>query len=188
MKIKNPLKSLGDGQSKFNWKVLAVFAAFFLVIGAVRIFGFENTTGNIVASSVTGSEASQSAHKVTPVVEKTSSNPSVASGAANELVLEDLYIIPDETDPLKVKIKLAVKNYGSESAGGLVLKRTSDGVEQEYGPYKAIIKKSMTRSYTKKFSEPGEHTITFEIMDYSGFGKDADKSNNIKTLTFNLEA
>jgi hypothetical protein len=45
----------------------------------------------------------------------------------------------------------------------------------------------MTRTYTKKFSGPGEHTITFEIMDYSGFGKDADKSNNIKTLTFNLE-
>jgi len=49
---KGPLMFRSGGEKrKFNWRVLAIFFAFFLIAGAVKIFGLQNLAGYLVMDS-----------------------------------------------------------------------------------------------------------------------------------------
>ena len=48
---KEPIMFRSREKRKFNWRILAIFAAFFLLAGAVKIFGLQNITGFMSAES-----------------------------------------------------------------------------------------------------------------------------------------
>jgi len=106
--------------------------------------------------------------------------------SVHDLGISNITIEPDTVNPLKTKIKVVVKNYGGFEETGLELLRTIDSEEKTYGPYTSKIKTRLTKTYSKTFSELGEHSITFEIIGYSAFDVDFEESNNIKTINFNL--
>jgi len=117
-----------------------------------------------------------------PEVESDSSLESV-----HDLGISNITIEQDADNPLKTKIKVIIKNYGGFEETGLELLGTFDDEEKEYGPYSSKIKTQLTKTFSKTFSELGEHKVSFEITSYSAFDVDVEKANNIKTITFNLE-
>ncbi len=104
----------------------------------------------------------------------------------HDLGISKLEAEPDEENPLKLKIKIQVKNYGKEKENYLHLLRIINNESKEYGPYDNEITYSSTRNYQKTFSENKEVNITFKILNYSNFQSDGNKTNNIKSITVNL--
>ncbi|MFO7872211.1 MAG: hypothetical protein R6U26_01050 [Candidatus Undinarchaeales archaeon] len=121
-----------------------------------------------------------------PSENETQINETEPAEPEHDLGISKLEAEPDEENELKVKIKIQVKNYGKNKENNLHLLRTIGNKTKEYGPYDDEITYSSTRNYQKTFSEPGEYNITFEILNYTSFIKDENKTNNIKSITVNL--
>lgn len=105
----------------------------------------------------------------------------------HDLGIAKLELTPDPEKPLRVEIKIQVKNHGKEKENNLKLLRKIGNKTKEYGPYDDEITYSSTRNYQKTFSEPGEYNVTFRIMNYTSFGEDSNSTNNIKTASIYLE-
>ena len=66
---KAPLMFKSGKKKGFNWRVLSIFIAFFLIAGSVKIFGLQNITGNLLMDNSWGEPGAVSALSPQPSVE-----------------------------------------------------------------------------------------------------------------------
>ena len=113
---------------------------------------------------------------------ETNKNESIELTENHDLGIEKIYTKNDTENPLKLIIKVKVKNYGDFKESKLYLRGTVGNKTRYYGPYNKTItrSKTITSQWTQK--EPGAYNITFGILNYSNFNKDSNKENNIKSI------
>ena len=107
-------------------------------------------------------------------------------GKIHDLAIENLTLVRDDENPLKINIKVRIVNNGDFNETALSLVATINNQTKEYGPYNYIIKSSRTFSYSRTFNQSIPVSATFSITNYSNFAEDADEENNIKSSSVHV--
>ncbi|HIJ97850.1 TPA: hypothetical protein H1009_02055 [archaeon] len=111
-------------------------------------------------------------------------------GQIHDLAIENLTLVRDAENPLKINIKVRIVNNGDFNETGLVLFANVNNQTQKYPvnsvSYDYIIRSSRTFPYSRTFNQSIPVSAIFSITNYSNFAEDADEENNIKSSSIHV--